>query len=169
MQCQATTLNNTQCSRKTNSNYCWQHQKSINSPKITSINSPKNISISSPKNNSIPNILLQKFPSSDYTIKPVQNFKYGTIYSVNVDKGVNRNLSINFDDYSLFMKGDTIQVKLANIDKATYDFWRTLEYNYQSIGNPFSSPIRVLSNISNGALGYFGGYAAEYRELVIPK
>ena len=92
----------------------------------------------------------------------------GTVYSVNVDKGVNRNLSINFDDYSFFMKGDTIQVKLANIDKATYDFWRTLEYNYQSIGNPFSSPIRVLSNISNGALGYFGGYAAEYRELVIP-
>jgi len=93
----------------------------------------------------------------------------GTEYVVNVDKGVNRNLSINFDDYSFFMRGDTIQVKLANIDKATYDFWRTMEYNYQSIGNPFSSPVHVLSNISNGALGYFGGYAAEYSELVIPK
>jgi hypothetical protein len=93
----------------------------------------------------------------------------GTQYSLSVDRGVNRNLSINFDDYSFFKKGDTVYVKLANIDKATYDFWRTMEYNYQSIGNPFSSPVRVSSNISNGALGYFGGYAAEYSALVIPK
>lgn len=92
----------------------------------------------------------------------------GTVYTVTVDKGVNRNLSINFDDYSFFFKGDTVLVKLANIDKATYDFWRTMEYNYQSIGNPFSSPIHVSSNISNGALGYFGGYAAQYTLLVIP-
>jgi hypothetical protein len=91
----------------------------------------------------------------------------GTVYTVDVDRGVNRNLTIDFDDYSFFNKGDTVQVKLANIDKATYDFWRTMEYNYQSIGNPFSSPIRVLSNISNGALGYFGGYAAQYSSLII--
>lgn len=93
----------------------------------------------------------------------------GTTYVVNVDKGVNRNLSINFDDYSFFVKGDTVLIKLANIDKATYDFWRTMEYNYQSIGNPFSSPVHVSSNISNGALGYFGGYAVQYNELVIPE
>ncbi|MFI5124608.1 MAG: DUF4249 domain-containing protein [Chitinophagales bacterium] len=92
----------------------------------------------------------------------------GTIYSVNVDRGVDRNLTINFDEYSFFSKGDTVQIKLANIDKATYDFWRTMEYNYQSIGNPFSSPIRVISNISNGGLGYFGGYAAQYASLIIP-
>jgi hypothetical protein len=91
----------------------------------------------------------------------------GTVYTVDVDRGVNRNLTIDFDDYSFFYKGDTVQVKLANIDKATYDFWRTMEYNYQSIGNPFSSPIQVLSNISNGALGYFGGYAAQYASLII--
>ncbi|MDP4131109.1 MAG: DUF4249 domain-containing protein [Bacteroidota bacterium] len=91
----------------------------------------------------------------------------GTIYSVNVDRGVDRNLTINLDNYSFFSKGDTVQIKLANIDKATYDFWRTMEYNYQSIGNPFSSPTRVISNISNGALGYFGGYAAQYTSLII--
>ena len=91
----------------------------------------------------------------------------GTVYTVDVDRGVDRNLTIDFDDYSFFNKGDTVEVKLANIDKATYDFWRTMEYNYQSIGNPFSSPIQVLSNISNGALGYFGGYAAQYSSLII--
>jgi len=60
-------------------------------------------------------------------------------------------------------------LKLCNIDKATYDFWRTFEFNFQSIGNPFSSPIKVLGNISGNALGYFGGYAAQYRTLIIPK
>ena len=62
-----------------------------------------------------------------------------------------------------------LTAKLANIDKATFDFWRTMEYNYQSIGNPFSSPTVVLSNVSNNALGYFGGYAAQYKSVKIPK
>jgi hypothetical protein len=92
----------------------------------------------------------------------------GTTYTVTVDRGVDRNFPINFDTYSFFNKGDSVLVKLANIDKATYDFWRTMEYNYQSVGNPFSSPTSVISNISNGALGYFGGYAAQYKGVLIP-
>jgi hypothetical protein len=92
----------------------------------------------------------------------------GTTYTVTVDKGVNRNFPIDFNDYSFFYKGDSVVVKLANIDKATFDFWRTMEYNYQSVGNPFSTPTVVISNISNGALGYFGGYAAQYKGLLIP-
>jgi Domain of unknown function (DUF4249) len=92
----------------------------------------------------------------------------GTTYTVTVDKGVNRNFPIDINDYSFFNKGDSVIVKLADIDKATYDFWRTMEYNYQSVGNPFSTPTVVISNISNGALGYFGGYAAQYKGLLIP-
>jgi len=93
----------------------------------------------------------------------------GTTYDVDVDKGVNRNQNINFDDYSFFDKGDSVTVKFCNIDKATFDFWRTMEYNYQSIGNPFSTPTQVITNISNNALGYFGGYAAQYKSIAIPK
>ena len=93
----------------------------------------------------------------------------GTTYDVDVDQGVNRNANINFDDYAYFHKGDTVTVKFCNIDKATFDFWRTMEYNYQSIGNPFSTPTQVISNISNNGLGYFGGYAAQYRTIMIPK
>jgi hypothetical protein len=92
----------------------------------------------------------------------------GTTYVVTVDRGVNRNLSLDINGYSFFNRGDSVTVKLANIDKATYEFWRTMEYNYQSIGNPFSSPTVVLSNISNNALGYFGGYAAQYISVKIP-
>jgi len=91
----------------------------------------------------------------------------GTTYTVTVDQGVDRNNPINIEDYSFFHKGDIVVVKLANIDKGTYDFWRTMEYNYQSVGNPFSTPTRVISNVSNGALGYFGGYAAQYVQVFV--
>ena len=93
----------------------------------------------------------------------------GTTYDIDVDKGVNRNQSIDLKNYAFFERGDTAILKLSNIDKATFDFWRTMEYNYQSIGNPFSSPTKVLGNISNNALGYFGGYAAQYISIIIPK
>jgi hypothetical protein len=81
---------------------------------------------------------------------------------------VNRNAPIDANTYGLFRKGDQAVIKFANIDKATYDFWRTMEYNYGSVGNPFSTPTVVISNLSNGALGYFGGYAAQYKQFFIP-
>lgn len=91
----------------------------------------------------------------------------GTTYELQMDKGVDRNLSIDFDE-NFFRKGDTVELKLSNIDKATFDFWRTMEYSYSSIGNPFSSPAKVQGNISGDALGYFGGYASQYRTIIIP-
>jgi hypothetical protein len=44
-----------------------------------------------------------------------------------------------------------------------------MEFAYQSVGNPFSSPTKVLSNIKGNALGYFAGYASQYRTIIIPK
>jgi hypothetical protein len=93
----------------------------------------------------------------------------GTTYDIEVEKGVDRNATIDFNEYSFFTRGDTVVLKFTNIDKVTFDFWRTMEYNYGSIGSPFSSPTKVLGNISNGALGYFGGYSAQYKSLVIPR
>lgn len=93
----------------------------------------------------------------------------GKTYEIQIDKGVNRNEEIDFEEYGFFKRGDTATVKLCNISKPTYDFWRTWEFNFQSIGNPFSSPGKVIGNISNGALGAFCGYAAQYRSLIIPK
>lgn len=91
----------------------------------------------------------------------------GTTYELQVDKGVDRNLDINFDE-NFFRRGDTVGLKLSNIDKATYDFWRTMEFSYSSVGDPFSTPTKVLSNIKGDALGYFGGYASQYRTIIIP-
>lgn len=92
----------------------------------------------------------------------------GRTYTIAIDKGFDKNEGFN-DSTAYFRSGDTVMIKLCNIDKQTYDFWRTFEFSYQSIGNPFSSPTRILSNFNNGALGYFGGYAAQYRKVIIPK
>ncbi|MFN5422449.1 MAG: DUF4249 domain-containing protein [bacterium] len=92
----------------------------------------------------------------------------GRTYSIAIDKGFDKNEGFN-DSTAYFKRGDTVMIKLCNIDKQTYDFWRTFEFSYQSIGNPFSSPTRILSNFNNDALGYFGGYAAQYRRVIIPR
>jgi hypothetical protein len=91
----------------------------------------------------------------------------GTTYTIQVDRGIPRGTS--GDEQVYFFKGDTATLKLCNIDKATYDFWRTMEFTYASVGNPFASPTKVLSNINGNALGYFGGYAAQYRTIIIPQ
>ena len=92
----------------------------------------------------------------------------GKSYTVAIDKGIDKNADFEPGN-SFFKRGDTVTIKLCNIDRTTYDFWRTFEFNFQSIGNPFSGPTKILSNISGNAIGYFGGYAAQYRTVVIPK
>jgi hypothetical protein len=93
----------------------------------------------------------------------------GKTYNLQIEQGVNRNSDIDFEEYSFFHRGDEVTVKFCNIDRGVFDFWRTMEYGYQSIGNPFSSPTKVKGNISNGALGYFGGYAVQYVTIDIPE
>lgn len=90
----------------------------------------------------------------------------GKTYSIDIDKGVDRNQPFERENFGFFKLGDTVTVRLANIDKATYDFWRTWEFAFQSIGNPFSSPGVVKGNISNGALGAFCGYGSQYKTYI---
>ncbi len=93
----------------------------------------------------------------------------GKVYTVDIPKGVDKNFPIERENYGFYKKGDTVSVKYSNIDKATYDFWRTWEYTYQSVGNPFASPGVVNGNVSNGALGAFCGYASSIKNIIIPK
>ena len=92
----------------------------------------------------------------------------GSTYEVEIERGVDRSLELK-EGYTYFDKGDTVVFKLCNIERPVFEFWRTMEFSYSSVGNPFSSPTKVLGNISNGALGYFGGYAAQYRNIIIPR
>ncbi len=89
----------------------------------------------------------------------------GITYELQVDPGVDRNNPVAYDS-NYFKRGDTVTLKLCNIDKATFTFWSTWEFAQQSIGNPFSQPNKVIGNISNGALGAFCGYAAWYKTII---
>ncbi len=89
----------------------------------------------------------------------------GISYELQVDPGIDRN-STNTADSNFFRRGDTVTLKLCNIDKPTYTFWSTWEFAQQSIGNPFSQPNKVIGNINNGALGAFCGYAAWYKTII---
>ncbi len=93
----------------------------------------------------------------------------GKTYDVQIDNGTDKNTTVKREERGYFTRGDTVTVKFCNIDKASYEFWRTWEFNFQSVGNPFSSPGKVLGNISNGGLGAFYGYSAQFKTLVIPK
>jgi hypothetical protein len=91
----------------------------------------------------------------------------GTTYQIQLPQGINRNDPPN-QDSSFYAKGDTVTLKFCAINKAAYTFWNTWEFAYQSIGNPFAQPNKVIGNISNGALGVFTGYAAGYWTVIAP-
>jgi hypothetical protein len=93
----------------------------------------------------------------------------GITYNMQIEQGVDRNKQFNLENYAFFEHGDSVAIKYCNIDKATFDFWRTMEYSYTNIGNPFASPSKVISNIHGGGLGYFGGYAVQYKSIEIPQ
>ncbi len=93
----------------------------------------------------------------------------GTTYDAQVFRGVNRNQEFDQEEFGYFRRGDKVDVKLSNINKATFDFWRTWEQAQQNVGNPFGVPVKVLSNISGNALGYFGGYGSQVMRITIPK
>lgn len=64
-------------------------------------------------------------------------------------------------------KGADYRVELMSIDKATYNYYRTLEDLLYT--NPFfgSTPANPNNNLSNGALGYFAAYALSVKTISI--
>ncbi len=89
----------------------------------------------------------------------------GTSFNSLIPQGVDRNNRPRGEDM-FFKKGDTITLKWCNISRPTYNFWNTWEFAFQSIGNPFAQPNKVIGNVSNGALGAFCGYAVKYKTVI---
>lgn len=92
----------------------------------------------------------------------------GKVFDFRLSRGVNKNMEIDLNDFGYFEPGDTVTLKFCNIDEVTYRFWSTWEYAWSNSSNPFASPTQVQGNIP-GALGYWGGYNAQYKSLIIPK
>lgn len=62
----------------------------------------------------------------------------------------------------MYKYGDSIYIRFCTIDKAASDFYQTYETAMSSNGNPFASPVQVLSNIQGGGLGIWAGMGAYY-------
>ena len=68
---------------------------------------------------------------------------------------------------AVFQEDDSITVELQSIDKATYDYFSTLE-NISGIEIIQSaSPANPISNFNNGALGYFSAYSFDRKPIVV--
>lgn len=96
-------------------------------------------------------------------------FVDGTTYDIQVFRGFNRNQEFDPKTFGYFKRGERVRMKMSNIDKATYDFWRTWEQNQSNVGNPFAVPVKLLSNLSAGATGIFAGYASQITSIYIPR
>ncbi|GCC51091.1 DUF4249 domain-containing protein [Chryseotalea sanaruensis] len=73
----------------------------------------------------------------------------------------------NFTDVAddlYFTVGDSVRIKFCTMDKAHFDFWRTLERELYVVGNPFSSAgNEIISNIKGKkAIGVWGGYGVKF-------
>lgn len=89
----------------------------------------------------------------------------GLYFKFALQKAEQRNVTFDPITYGLFHVGDTARIKWANIDKAHYDFWNTLEFNRQNQG-PFASYTRIKTNIKGG-LGIWGGYSTGTYKLIV--
>lgn len=104
---------------------------------------------------------------------PGQNSVYpdeiinGIYFETTLSLGDPISAEYNRDSSGVGYPGDTVTLKWSAIDKTSYTFWSTYEYSLGTLGNPFSTPIQVKSNISNGALGIWAGYGSIYKTLVL--
>ncbi len=64
--------------------------------------------------------------------------------------------------------GDSVMVRLSTIDKATYDYFRTVNDILGSDRSPTSlAPANPNTNLTNGSLGYFAAYAIDSAGIVL--
>jgi hypothetical protein len=73
---------------------------------------------------------------------------------------------MNDEELFYFKKGDTVDVKITSIDREHFEFWRTIEMESFTAGNPFVYPVSIRHNVK-GAVGVWGGYAATIYRMVI--
>ena len=59
--------------------------------------------------------------------------------------------------------GDSVQLKWSSVDRESWDFWYSLQFNNPT--GPFGAPSEANSNIQGG-LGVFGGTSSQYINLL---
>jgi hypothetical protein len=90
----------------------------------------------------------------------------GLTIGLPIERGQSPADDFEFETATYFYKGDTVTLKWSNIDVKTYDFFFTLENDGGD--SPFSSPVKIKTNINNG-LGVWAGYATKYYDIIVPR
>jgi hypothetical protein len=88
----------------------------------------------------------------------------GQSFRLPAERGYGRDSDVDIQEFGLFVVGDTVTIRWQNISRATYDFWYTIENDGGD--SPFSSPIKIKTNIEGG-LGLWAGYATNYYTVII--
>lgn len=87
------------------------------------------------------------------------------LYSDDLFSGNNVELPWSYDVYQ---RSDTVVVELYSLDEQTYDYYKTL---FPISGGAemmsLTTPANPNTNISNGALGYFGAYTISRDTIII--
>ncbi len=92
-------------------------------------------------------------------------FINGEKFDFNFGRGSRFGVVENEDSAFMFATGDLVAVKFATIDLAVYDFWETADNAIAGSQNPFTTPVQIKSNISNGARGVWAGYGVSWDTL----
>ena len=73
-----------------------------------------------------------------------------------------------FNDSNYLQRGDTLTVTMSCVDVNVYNYFLTLgAVSDNGSGPQTATPSNPLSNISNGALGYFSAHTSEARTLIV--
>ncbi len=93
----------------------------------------------------------------------------GERYHLFSDKLTNGNeVTIRMRTGRSVVTGDTLFVELLSIDKAAYDYYRTLNDILTSDRAPTSlAPANPNTNLSNGSLGYFAAFTVDAKSIVL--
>lgn len=79
-------------------------------------------------------------------------------------KNIARNL---YNDSSLLKTGDKLLVKMYCIDASVFSYFHTYRQVTDN-SNQSASPANPVTNISNGALGYFSAHTIQSKQVTIP-
>jgi hypothetical protein len=66
------------------------------------------------------------------------------------------------DEESILISGDTTTVWLESIDKGVYEYYRTID----QYSGQYTTPSNPVSNINNGALGYFKACSMRKKTII---
>jgi hypothetical protein len=93
----------------------------------------------------------------------------GRRYHLYNDKLTNGNeAAVRIRMRNYFQPGDTVWVDLLSIDKASYDYFNTLNNILTSDRSPTSlAPANPNTNLTNGALGYFAAFSVDSKIIVL--